>query len=65
MGGGLDIGAQVLAGAVTLHVHAVAPQLTFANVINLAGVSDINRLSVLTVKFFQFGCIKFFHVQLP
>jgi len=49
----LDIGREVLAGAVAFHVGAGLPHLAGADVVHLAGVRNIDRLAVFTVALGQ------------
>jgi hypothetical protein len=48
--GCLDIGGEVLACVVPLHVEAALPQFAPCDIKDLPALSDINRLSVLAVE---------------
>jgi hypothetical protein len=48
--GCLDIGGEIFASMVPLHVEAALPQFALCDIKDLAALSDIDRLSVLAVE---------------
>jgi hypothetical protein len=61
--GQFNVIGEVLTGVVTFHVGSALPQFAFADIINLAVIRNINRLSVTAVKFRQYVSIEFLHLQ--
>jgi hypothetical protein len=63
--GCLDIGGEVVARMVTFHVKAALPQFASRDINDLPAVSDVHRLSVLSVELSKFFGAEFFDGPSP
>jgi hypothetical protein len=63
--GCLDVGGEVLARVVALHVKAAFPQFALRHIDDLVAVSDIHRFSVLAVELCEFFRGKLFDGSSP